>query len=941
MAKTLQKKIKFSKGQVSPELIERTDLSFYDASAQEMKNVVSTIYGGVRSRLGTKYIDYITDIDEVEPTSITSDIFNDTSHFTDLTPVQSSALGQNKLLAQLDYGSSSEGSCSIEIKDIKVIPFGVEYQTPGTYTTPFLESGRYRVRVVGAGGGAGTFADATKYASRSGTAAGGAGAYVNAIYNFEEGSTYSVVVGAGGNGSGTNSYNVAARGNSGSSSSFDDYVSCSGGAGGYCINYNGSAAPTMSGGTGGTFSATGYEELTEGENGRNGPTIRGFSKNNGAESWYEGYGKGGGGYASHYSAHPENGTGGYVSIVLAEPSYNLVFSGSDDGTNWTEIDTKNISTTAYDISVEVSYRYRYIKIELSGDENLQSSISFQYIRNDISGSNQSELPVKMHRFIYNNEDRYLLVFVKEKVQIFKDDTLIQIVTATGLLQNYIRDIDVAYKDDTVIITHPLMPPKQLQRQSTGIWAWSDFTIQNIPYYLFGTETTTAKTVGITPSGLEGSVKITADSDVFDSGWVGQFIDGNGGRVRVTEYTSGTVVKGVTVIPFYTTDKITSWDYISGYEAVWSAQRGYPTTCLFAQQRLWFGGSYSLPSHIWASRLDDYNNFKNAGNYDNDAIDITMLTNNKIMNMVEQRGIHVLTSGDEWTIKEGTYTPNLISITKNTANGSYGIEPAIISGNVCFIEKNGRSLLSYAYDYDQASFTTENISLFSSLIENPVAFDVETNSSRDKSDFIYLVLGDGTMLCGCLLLDQKIISISQYKTDGDVKDVCCLLDDVYMLIDRNGTICLEKIANTQTDCTRQEYITTNEVSGLYRYNGKDVYVYTDKKVYGKYLVSNNTIYLDTVPNETCYIGIAYDYYLESNPIAINGKTTSIKKRISKATLTCKNTDLLEFNGQKKKSKDGIFDFYSCTKYGNDVRFNIKGEYYPIDILSVLLNINYEG
>lgn len=935
MAKTLQKKIKFSKGQVSPELIERTDLSFYDASAQIMKNVISTIYGGVRSRLGTKYIDYITDIDEVEPDSITSDIFNDTSHFTDLTGVTSPTLSTNKLLAEMDYGSNASGSCRIEIKGIKVNPYSVEHSTAGSYTET-LESGVYKIKVVGAGGGGAGQTDAPRD-YKSCQAGGGSGSVVEGIWNLTADS-YAITVGAGGNGA-HGSYGTSTA-SAGGNSTFSDKATAYGGGGGVARWTDGSGGSATAGAGGAMPVVADAESIlsqTAGSwGGAHGGAGSAYGGSNGS-----GYGTGGSAYCSGGTSIGNNGESGYVSVSLYEPSYNLKFYASTDGNTWEEIATRNISTTEYDLSVEMNYRYRYVKIELSGDESLQSTLSFQYIRNDISGSSQSELPVKMHRFIYNNEDKYLLVFVEEKVQIFKDDTLVQIVTASGLLQNYVREIDVAYKDDTVIITHPQMPPKQLQRQSDGTWVWSDFTIKNTPYYLFGSETTAAKTVGITPSGLEGSIKITADSSVFDSSWVGQFIDGNGGRVRITEYTSGTVVKGVTVIPFYTTDKITSWDYISGYEAVWSAQRGYPSTCLFAQQRLWFGGSYSLPSHIWASRLDDYNNFKNAGNYDNDAIDVTMLTNNRIMNMVEQRGIHVLTSGDEWTIKEGTYTPNLISITKNTANGSYGIEPAIISGNVCFIEKNGKSLLSYAYDYDQASFTTENISLFSSLIEKPVAFDVEINSSRDKSDFIYLVLADGTMLCGCLLLDQKIISISQYKTDGDIKDVCCLLDSVYMLVDRNGTICLEKITDTRTDCTRQEYITTSQVDGLYRYNNKYVYVYTDTKNFGKYLVENNTIFLEEVPNETCNIGIAYDYYLESNPIAINGKTTSIKKRISKATLTCKDTERLEFNGQKKKSNSDIFDFYSCTKYENDVRFNIRGEYYPIDILSVLLNINYEG
>ena len=57
MANSVQKKIKFSKGQISPNLIERTDLDMYNSSAQKMENVVSTIYGGVKTRRGTSFVD--------------------------------------------------------------------------------------------------------------------------------------------------------------------------------------------------------------------------------------------------------------------------------------------------------------------------------------------------------------------------------------------------------------------------------------------------------------------------------------------------------------------------------------------------------------------------------------------------------------------------------------------------------------------------------------------------------------------------------------------------------------------------------------------------------------------------------------------------------------------------------------------------------------------
>ena len=36
MAHSIQKKVKFSKGQIAPELVERTDLDIYDSSAQKI-----------------------------------------------------------------------------------------------------------------------------------------------------------------------------------------------------------------------------------------------------------------------------------------------------------------------------------------------------------------------------------------------------------------------------------------------------------------------------------------------------------------------------------------------------------------------------------------------------------------------------------------------------------------------------------------------------------------------------------------------------------------------------------------------------------------------------------------------------------------------------------------------------------------------------------------
>ena len=948
MAKTIQKRIKFSKGQVSDELVERTDTDILDSSAQLMQNVVSTVYGGVRSRRGSKYVDVITSMEEAEISSITSNIYLDTSHFTDNTITDSPAVGTNRTLAIIDFGSTTEGTGTFQIKNIKIKPVVYEYTTSGDRTVQ-LAAGRYQTIAVGGGAGGNYNLDNTE-GSHGGSCAGGSGAYISAILNLTAG-TYTLGVGAGSTGKGG-----WAPGPGTSDAGGDTYIKLGttdvmrcGGATAAWAQYNSVGAAVLHQSIGGTATINSeyLSESIEQINGANGEKHVAYSLSNGGASRYNSYGKGGSAIASIYvTSYANSGTDGYMKMTLLGTStqdtkHTVVISTSTDGNTYTEQARETITQTVRDIEADVP-RDRYLKVELVTDtvgEDVKSAISFQYMRENVSPTaiNRS----KLVPFVYNNTDKYLLCLVDGQIQIFKDDILVQNVTATCLDVSYLKDIKYSAKDDTIVFTHKSMHPKILKRTGTNTFTWGDLALENIPYALFGSETTTSKSVSITPSALEGAVKITASSSVFDSGYVGQYIDGNGGRVKVTEYTSATVVKGYTIIPFYTTDAISSWSYISGYEQVWSSTRGYPTSCLFAQQRLWFGGSKDKPATIWASRLGDYFNFKNSGNYDNDSIDVDLLTNDPILSMIEQRGIHVFTSGEEFTATEGTYTPDKFTIVKNTSNGSVGLQPALISGAVCFIEKNGKSLLSYVYDDNQAAFVSDNLSLFSNLIDTPIAMDTEINSSKDKGDFLYIVLNDGTMLVACIVLNQKVMSISKYETSGSIVGVCCVRDDVYLSVVRNGSLFIEKmIDKSRTDSIETRYISTANVSGLYRFNNKDVYVYSDKEVYGKYHVENNSITLDKIPYEECNIGIAFEYKIESNPVTINNLSTSIKKRITVAELLCKDTYRMSFCGQQKFGKDQ-YKFYACTPYGKSVKYNISGEFYPINILSVQLNINYEG
>lgn len=46
----------FSKGEISPELIARTDVAAYSAASEKARNVFIRKYGGYRKRMGTRYV---------------------------------------------------------------------------------------------------------------------------------------------------------------------------------------------------------------------------------------------------------------------------------------------------------------------------------------------------------------------------------------------------------------------------------------------------------------------------------------------------------------------------------------------------------------------------------------------------------------------------------------------------------------------------------------------------------------------------------------------------------------------------------------------------------------------------------------------------------------------------------------------------------------------
>lgn len=189
-------------------------------------------------------------------------------------------------------------------------PAVFESSTPGTHTVNITETSSYEIVVVGAGGGGGAQGD--KYTWKSSSAGGGSGAYAKIRTTLTAGSSYSLVIGAGGAGHGGGWTQV---GDAGGASSFGTLVSCTGGGGGYAAFTDGT--PGVAGGAGGTYTVDSTVTTVAASNGNVGGTTTNIVSNEapGGASVYGGYGAGGSARATgHNAGYGNTGGNGYICV---------------------------------------------------------------------------------------------------------------------------------------------------------------------------------------------------------------------------------------------------------------------------------------------------------------------------------------------------------------------------------------------------------------------------------------------------------------------------------------------------------------------------------------------------------------------------------------------------------------------------------------------------
>jgi hypothetical protein len=158
---------------------------------------------------------------------------------------------------------------------------------------------------------------------------------------------------------------------------------------------------------------------------------------------------------------------------------------------------------------------------------------------------------RMIPFVFSTTDSYMLEFGEQYIRFYKNDARLgapyEVVTPYTEAQLF--DVDYVQGADTMFLVHPTVPPQRLRRFGDTNWQldavpWEVVPFEEIGHSFSVTLTLSAATVGAARTA-------TASGGVFQNSDVGREIYYQGGTLKITGFTSATVVTGDIISAFPT------------------------------------------------------------------------------------------------------------------------------------------------------------------------------------------------------------------------------------------------------------------------------------------------------------------------------------------------------------------------------------------------------
>lgn len=347
---------------------------------------------------------------------------------------------------------------------------------------------------------------------------------------------------------------------------------------------------------------------------------------------------------------------------------------------------------------------------------------------------------RLLKFQYSTEQSYVIEaghlyfrYFTNSGQLYSSGTTpVELVTPFD--KSYLRRIKYTQNADTMYITTGVYPPQKHQRTSTTAFSIAAVNFVRGPFLDVNITATT-----ITPDSATGAVVLTASTAIFQAGHVGSLWRVKSGVVKITAFTSTTVVSGtVQAEPDGTagnlggTTAVTDWA-----EGAWSYVRGWPQVVMFHEGRLYYAATTYQPGGVWASVPFAYDNFSEGPN-DDDAINIELNADTVVSirwMSSSPKGLQLGTTGGVFVLGSGSQglpiTPDNISAPRETFVGTADIQAKRMLGYTYYVKNDLQRFLESGYQFDVDSVDAIDTTLLADHILN--APEPTTNPSRGSHE----------------------------------------------------------------------------------------------------------------------------------------------------------------------------------------------------------------
>jgi hypothetical protein len=181
---------------------------------------------------------------------------------------------------------------------------------------------------------------------------------------------------------------------------------------------------------------------------------------------------------------------------------------------------------------------------------------------------------------------YLLAFSDFQVDVFRDAVL-RVTVATPWSEEQLAQMAWAQFGDSLLVTHPDVPPQQLKRESDTVWTIAQWAFAEVepgvtaqPFARFA-----ERAVQMQSSGTTGTVTLSTSADVFVAAHLGGIVRMKGQQIELTNIQTSTQAIGLVLQPLLDTGPTTRLGRASLQRGAWLACGGVVPSGSYGDRRL--------------------------------------------------------------------------------------------------------------------------------------------------------------------------------------------------------------------------------------------------------------------------------------------------------------------------------------------------------------------